>query len=90
MSGTAPVGGGIALNGNLATTQTALSSSLDLATPLAEGEYIFLRWADADQSGADHGLAIDNLSLTVVPEPVSITLIALGIGLIAFRIRRQA
>ena len=60
---TSPVTNGTAsaLNGNLAANRTALQSALNIT--LAPGEWITLRWQDANHSGADHGLAIDDLSL---------------------------
>ena len=74
---TSPITGGGSgrLDGNLAVNQVALSSNLNLSTPLANGEYILLRWADPLQVGASHGLAIDNLTVTVVPEPNTLALL---------------
>lgn len=63
VSGTAVAIG--ALNGNAAvnrTTKTATITSLSVAP----GAEIMLRWYDADQPGDDHGLAIDDVSVTVL------------------------
>ncbi|TLM99913.1 hypothetical protein FDZ74_17320, partial [bacterium] len=57
----APVTGGTAgaLDGNLPANQRRLSGTLAVTIP-ANG-YIMLRWMDADDQGADHGLAVDDL-----------------------------
>jgi hypothetical protein len=70
-----------ALNGNLPANQVSLSAN-NLAINLAAGEYIMFRWRDIDHPGSDHGLAIDNFSLTAapIPEPSTYVLIALGLG----------
>ncbi|HEY0945718.1 MAG TPA: immunoglobulin domain-containing protein [Opitutaceae bacterium] len=52
------------LNGDVAPNRTALSATLPSLT-WAPGEYLVLRWSDANEEGADHGIAIDDLSLTV-------------------------
>ncbi len=62
---TSPVTGGTPrrLNGN-ETGVVALSSQLGvLVNP---GQAITLRWVDPDHAGADHGLAIDNFSITTI------------------------
>ena len=60
---TSPVTGGSAsvLNGNLSTNRSLRQTDLDVT--LAPGQWIALRWQDADQTDADHGLAIDDLRL---------------------------
>ncbi|MEH2213935.1 Calx-beta domain-containing protein [Nostoc sp.] len=37
----------------------------NLATPIVNGEEIILRWEDIDDTGNDHGLAIDDVSVKV-------------------------
>jgi hypothetical protein len=92
---TSPITGGTAgaLDGNLPANQVSLSAN-NLAINLAAGEYIMFRWRDIDHPGNDHGLAIDNFSLTVVPipEPSTYALIALGLGglILARRWQRSA
>jgi uncharacterized protein len=58
------------LNGNVAANQTAKSGSLSGLT-LTNGNEIWLRWQDLNDPNTDHGLAIDNFSVSVVavPEP---------------------
>ncbi|MFD1143105.1 cellulose binding domain-containing protein [Larkinella insperata] len=53
-----------ALDGNLPANRTAISGTIIFETPVAAGEQILLRWSDPDNAGADHGLAIDDLSVT--------------------------
>ncbi|TLM99834.1 tandem-95 repeat protein, partial [bacterium] len=55
------VTGGIAgaLDGNLPANQRRVSASLPVTLPA--NSYIMLRWTDADDQGADHGLALDDL-----------------------------
>jgi Ca2+-binding RTX toxin-like protein len=56
-----------ALDGNSAANKTVIAPiRINLATPLAAGEEIMLRWEDIDDSGSDHGLAIDDLSLQTI------------------------
>jgi uncharacterized protein len=66
---------GVALNGNLLVNQTALSSTLSVS--VAPNQEIWLRWSDVDHTSGDHGLAIDNFSVSAitassqpVPEPM--------------------
>lgn len=52
-----------ALNGNLAANRSARSFTLS-GISLPNGSEIMLRWSDPDNAGADHGLAIDDVSVT--------------------------
>jgi predicted extracellular nuclease len=53
----------VALDGNLTANRVNLSSTITgLSVP--NNEYILLRWMDLNDSGNDHGLAIDDLSIT--------------------------
>lgn len=62
---TSPVTGGTAgaLNGNLPANRVARSFTLD-GINLPNGSEIMLRWSDPDHAGADHGIAIDEVSVT--------------------------
>ncbi len=53
---------GMALDGNAAANRKLLSKTLAVNIP--NGYYIMLRWKDADEPEADHGLAIDDVSLS--------------------------
>src|SRR5262245_32111431 len=62
---TSPITGGAAgaLNGNLAANRTALSFNIT-GLSIPNGTEVMLRWSDPDHTGADHGLAIDDFSVT--------------------------
>lgn len=79
---TSPVSGGTAaaLNGNLAANRVARSFTLS-GISLPNGSEIMLRWADPDHGGADHGLAIDDFSVTPHgsgPQPLSLSIADAG------------
>lgn len=54
----------------------------------ANGDVLLLRWWDDNNQGNDHGLSIDNVTFSAVPEPG--TMVALGLGLAAMARRRRA
>ena len=62
---TSPITGGTAaaLNGNLAANRTAISFTIG-GLSLTPGQSILLRWSDPDHTGVDHGLSIDDFSVT--------------------------
>lgn len=60
-SGAAEVASSV-INGNDAANKTALSSTITVSVPV--GSEILLRWYDANEAGADAGLAIDDLTVT--------------------------
>ena len=64
LSFTSPITGASAatLDGNAAANRT--SKSGNLAISIAAGQEVWLRWQDIDDSGNDHGLAIDDFSVT--------------------------
>ena len=73
---TSPITGGTAgaLNGNLAANRSALSATIS-GLNIANGAEIMLRWSDPDHGGADHGLSIDDFTVTPRgsgPQPLSI------------------
>ncbi|HKG45457.1 MAG TPA: lamin tail domain-containing protein [Pyrinomonadaceae bacterium] len=62
---TSPIFGttvGAALDGNAAANRTAKSSTIALT--LLPGQEVWLRWRDIDHANNDHGLAVDDLSVT--------------------------
>jgi uncharacterized protein len=75
-----------ALDGNLPANRTFLSSILTDVT-LNPGEELFLRWFDLNDTGNDHGLAVDDItvSATAVPEPSSMVLGLIGLGFLLAR-----
>lgn len=79
-----------AIDGNVAGKSSGLGGSV--ATPWAAGQTLWLRWTDIDNPGADHGLAIDNFSLSVtapVPEPGSLAMLLAGLATLGFVARHR-
>src|SRR5262249_60869348 len=64
LSFTGPVTGATAsaLDGNAAANRTLISGTLPVT--VNAGQEIWLRWQDPDDAGSDHGLAIDDFSVT--------------------------
>ncbi len=62
-----PMAGGSAsaLNGNDPANRVTLAGSF--AVQIEPGQEIMLRWIDPDDTGSDHGLAIDDLEVTSAP-----------------------
>jgi hypothetical protein len=58
----------------------------------APGQTLWLRWADRNDQGNDHGLAIDNLSFSVsaIPEPGTWGLMLAGLAAVGFIARRRS
>jgi hypothetical protein len=64
-----------ALDGNLPANRAAVSTNPGIS--VAAGEYVFLRWHDLNDSGNDHGLALDDLEISWEPSVLpSITVTA--------------
>ena len=71
---TSPVttGGARALDGNATGNRTAITSTITFSTPLANNEYVLLRWTDENDGAIlglldgtdDHGLAIDDVVIS--------------------------
>jgi hypothetical protein len=78
------------VDGNGAGLTAGLGGSIAVAW--AADETLWLRWVEVNDAGNDHGLAIDNLSLSVsaVPEPGSSALLLAGLATIGFIVRRRA
>jgi hypothetical protein len=80
------------LDGNNAANRTVLGPTVLTGVTLNPGDSIFIRWLDIDDSGNDHGLAVDDFSFSasVVPEPTTAALIGLfSFGLICWRRGRR-
>jgi uncharacterized protein len=69
LSFTSPITGATAatLDGNAAANRTLKTANLPLIAN--NGQEIWLRWQDPDDAGSDHGLAIDELSITARSTP---------------------
>lgn len=80
-----------AVDGNVAGRVAGLGGTI--ATNWAVGDTLWVRWTDVDNTGGDHGLAIDNVSFSVtaaaVPEPTSYALLLAGLGAVGFIARRR-
>lgn len=79
-----------AVDGNVAGKVGGVGGTV--ATSWAAGDTLWVRWIDNNDVGNDHGLAIDNLTLSVtaVPEPGSWSLMLAGLVALGFLARRRA
>jgi hypothetical protein len=79
-----------ALNGN---AQSLLINGSISGLNVAPGGQVWLRWQDFNATGADDGLAIDNLRVSsvvaAVPEPETWALVLAGAGVAAMARRRK-
>lgn len=77
------------LDGNAAANRVVLSGTYTLPSSLADGSTFYLRWFDRNEGATtDHGLAIDDVSVSLVPEPASLSVLMLG-GLLLGRRRHN-
>jgi hypothetical protein len=62
---TSPIvsGTAAALDGNLAANRTNFNQNISVT--ILPGQTIWLRWTDLDNTSSDHGLAVDDLSVTL-------------------------
>lgn len=75
-----------ALNGNDPTYRVAgLGGTVSAAW--GAGETLWIRWVERNDTGNDHGLAIDNFTFSAVPAPGSLAALGLA-GLAGLRRRR--
>lgn len=64
------------LDGNAAANRVFLTTTINVGT-WNPGQYLWIRWTDLDDTGNDNGLAIDDVSFAVIPEPH--TMVSLGL-----------
>lgn len=78
-----------AVDGNTAGLVSGLGGTV--TTSWAPGQTLWLRWTETNELGNDHGLAIDNLSVSVtaVPEPGTWALLLAGLASLGFLARRR-
>jgi len=77
---TAPITSGTlgAFNGNLTANRTSISSSIT-GLAVTSGATFWIRWSDFNSTGSDDGLAVDDFSITAVPETSTSLLGLLGV-----------
>ncbi len=74
----ANTGSGAAVDGNVAGLVAGISATVSDIN-WSPGTDLWLRWADLNNTGNDHGLGIDNLTfMAIVPEPSIVALLGLG------------
>ena len=92
LSWNSPVTGATAaaVDGNVAGLVPGLWASVG-GLGWAAGDTLWVRWTERNDAGNDHGMAIDDLSLTVsaVPEPGALALMLAGLAAVGFVARRR-
>lgn len=78
-----------AVDGNAAGKVSNRGGTLNVSWN--SGDTLWLRWTERNDTGNDHGLAIDNFNIAVsaVPEPASALLLAGGALLLGANVRRR-
>jgi PEP-CTERM motif len=69
------------------TLNTSISSTVS-GLAIAPSSSVWIRWTDFNVASSDDGLAVDNFSLTPIPEP-STYAAAAGLGMMAFALCRR-
>jgi hypothetical protein len=87
----AHLSGGAAVDGNVAGLFNVSAFTVE-GLNWAPGTDLWLRWADVNDSGNDHGLAIDdlNFSASTLPEPATCGMLSLGLLALLGRRQRRA
>ncbi|MEX2172086.1 MAG: hypothetical protein WD851_22390 [Pirellulales bacterium] len=81
----ANTGGGNAVAGNT-TGMVPIGPVTVTGINWAPGSDLWIRWRDVNNSGNDHGLAIDNLQFSAIPEPGSVVLfVSAVLALLGYR-----
>ncbi len=66
-----------AVDGNVAGLVSGLGGTIG-SVSWSENQTLWVRWREYNDAGNDHGLAIDDFSVTAVPEPVNVALAVFG------------
>jgi hypothetical protein len=80
------------LDGNAAANRVVFApQAITLASALAPGDSLYIRWFSANIGGVDQSLAIDDVTFSAIPEPSTYALLlgAALLGLAGFRRIRQ-
>lgn len=72
-----------------AITPATTSIADGFSTSIADGNFFYIRFSDFNAAGSDDGLAVDNFSVTAVPEPATTTLMLLGLAGTGMAARRR-
>jgi hypothetical protein len=75
------------LDGNIGPDNRTVLTWFNSGIHLPVGDTIMFRWRDIDHLGEDHGLAIDHVRITFIPEPSSALLGLSALGLLLRRKR---
>jgi hypothetical protein len=83
-------GASTSLDGNAAANRESFDITVDLATigygSIADGGEFYITWHDRNNYRNDHGIALDDVTITAVPEPSSAALLGFaGLSLILRR-----
>jgi hypothetical protein len=66
----------MALDGNLAANRQVVSANISLPSAVPDGGTFYVRWHDWNDNGtSDHFLAIDDISITAIPEPAGLAML---------------
>jgi serralysin len=57
------------LNGNLPANRTSIAGTVSDGFSWAPGQELWIRWGHANHTGTNHGLSIDDVTFTAIPEP---------------------
>jgi len=69
-------GGGSAVHDGNTAARRQLKTGTVYNLGWGPGDYLVLRWWHDNASGSDHGLAVDDLTFSAVPEPASLALLS--------------
>ncbi len=78
---------GAYLDGNaVANRITNITSTI--TTPWTAGSTLWIRYVERNDTGNDHGLALDDFRFTAIPEPSALLLVGSSIGVVLLRRRK--